>query len=133
MKKTIDISSKKRGRPLASEKEKRSERIEIRLTKEEKIKLKKLHKKSVYRSTSDMLREIILEEKYKIVDVDPENNTKKMMLISEAKAIGINFNQVVKLLNSKNTTYFSKNEKEKLIKQVDLIQQILLKIHKEFF
>lgn len=133
MKNTIDLNSKKNGRPLLKEEDKKTEIIKVRVTKKEKKKVEKLLKKSNYRSISHMVREIVLEGRYKIVELDPEGSTKKMLLVSQAKAIGINFNQVVKMLNSKNTSYFSKSEKQKLLNQVDLIQQILLKIHREFF
>lgn len=133
MKNTIDLNSKKNGRPLLKEEDKKSEIIKVRVTKKEKKKVEKLLKKSNYRSISHMVREIVLEGRYKIVELDPEGSRKKMLLVSQAKAIGINFNQVVKMLNSKNTSYFTKNEKEKLLNQVDIIQQILLKIHREFF
>jgi|TARA_R100000479_G_scaffold51000_3_gene23988 hypothetical protein len=133
MKKTIDLRFKKNGRPLTKEEDKRTARIEIRLTQKDKRKVKRLLKRSKYRSMSDMIREILLYEKFTVVEVDPTGSTMRMLLASRAKAIGINFNQVVKILNSRNIQSFTYKEREQLLNQVDIIQQILLKIHRNLF
>ena len=133
MKRTIDLRFKKNGRPLSKEEDKRTARIEIRLTQKDKRKVKRLLKRSKYRSMSDMIREILLHEKFTVVEVDPTGSTKRLLLASRAKAIGINFNQVVKMLNSRNIQSFTYKEREQLLHQVDIIQQILLKIHRDLF
>ena len=84
-------------------KNKMSERIVIKLSKEELVLVNKKYaffKKTINMNRSDFIKKIIFEEDLKQI-IDSRNNAR---LIIEINRIGVNINQVVKRINSLNYT-----------------------------
>lgn len=133
MKKKTDSNPSKKGRPILEEHEKRTHKVVFRVTEKEKEILAQKHQKSIYSTEAEMFRDILLNGKYKVKVLDPEKTEERLLIINEAKSIGNNFNQLVKKLNTKNTSYFSTADKNSMVEQVKLIQMILYKMYKATF
>lgn len=88
-------------RPRLPDKQKRSEKLIIRLTSEEKIRLKSLTKRGKYACMSDFIRSRIFSLKdRKVVTLDEDTNVKLKNLDYELNKIGVNLNQLSKRMNS---------------------------------
>ena len=126
----MQTEKKKGGRPKKKPSDKRSSRIEIRLSEKEKQEFKHLLDTSVYKSYSDMIRDIVLLRDFKVRTLDPDLREEKSLLITEAKYLGNNFNQFLKQIHSKKLTYFTSSEKDQVLKSIKEIHIILYKIFK---
>jgi hypothetical protein len=116
----------KGGRP---EKEiKRLNNKKVMFSNEEYKKLNKLFVNSDYTNMNNMIRDILLNNQYRIVTFDNDARIKKGILIEEVRRIGNNFNQLIKSFNQKKLDYFTRTEISDLIKNVDDIKQIYSKI-----
>lgn len=100
---------------------KRDKEVKIYLTIEEKERLKTLLEESSYRTYSEMLRDILLNNSYEVVHIDPNLIREKAIIITEIKRIGNNFSQLLKLLHSKKLNYFT-------TKDVNMIKEHLEKL-----
>lgn len=75
---------------------KRNIRKEIRFSEKEEIKLKKRIEQSMYYNFSDYAREILLNGKIEVRDYTAVRNLK-----NEMNKIGVNVNQIAKVVNEK--------------------------------
>ncbi|MFH6969846.1 hypothetical protein [Flavobacterium sp. FlaQc-28] len=116
----------KGGRP---EKEiKRSNNKKVMLSDDEYKKLNELFEKSDYTNMNSMIRDILLNNQYRIITFDNDARIKKGILIEEVRRIGNNFNQLIKSFHQKKLDYFTRTEISYLIKNIDDIKQIYSKI-----
>ena len=121
---------KKGGRPKVEKSKKRDKLIQIRLSSDEKLHFIELQKKGFYKSTSQMIRDIVIHQKFKVITLDPELKEEKSLLISQAKYIGNNFNQYLKMIKSKKLTYFTTTDKNDMLIHIKEIHKLLHLIFK---
>src|SRR5699024_5212987 len=100
----------------------RNERIEIKLTKEEKEVFEKKMKLSNCKTMSHFLRKCVLEKEIYIVDLEPCRNMQ--WLLSNATN---NINQIAKATNTNGVIY--KNESESMNKQIEKLSKEIWQIH----
>ena len=94
----------------------RNERIEIKLTKEEKEVFKKKMKLANCKTVSHFLRKCVLEKEMYVVDLEPFKNLQ--WLLSNATN---NINQIAKATNTTCVIY--KNEIESMNKQIEKLSK----------
>lgn len=88
-------------RPRLENSEKRREKFIIRVSKEEKLRIKAFTKAGKYACMSDFVRNRILaHNKKKKVNIDDETNEHLKRLDFELNKIGVNLNQLSKRVNS---------------------------------
>lgn len=119
---------KKGGRPKLEKK--RKIRKEMVFTEEEFELLNKRLSEGEYQNMNDMLRDILLNNQYKIITLDFDARIKKNILIEEVRRIGNNFNQLMKHLNQKKLNYFTVEDIGQLNKSILEIKSIYEKIEK---
>ena len=100
----------------------RNERIEIKLTKEEKELFKKKMKISNSKTMAHFIRKCVLEKEIYNVDLEPFRNIQ--WLLSNATN---NINQVAKHVNQTGVVY--KTDIETIKKEVDRISKEVWQIH----
>jgi hypothetical protein len=83
-----------------------------------------------YLSFNDMIRDILINNRYKIITLDFDAKIQRNILIEETRRIGNNFNQLVKLFNQKKLDHFTKEEIVVLNTVVIQIKSIYDKIEK---
>lgn len=83
-----------------------------------------------YLSFNDMIRDILINNRYKIITLDFDAKIQRNILIEETRRIGNNFNQLVKLFNQKKLDHFTKEEIVVLNAIVIQIKNIYDKIEK---
>ena len=91
---------------------KREDYIRVKLTAEEKEGLIDMVKASNYKNISSLVRDVTLKGQYKVVTIDKNLINRNDLLLQQTRNIGNNFNQLLKLLNSKKINYFTKNDIE---------------------
>lgn len=116
----------KRGRPITEIKRDKEKRILF--TECEFEQLNKLYKESTYVKMNDMIRDILLKNEYKVITIDQDLLNHKNLLLEECRRIGNNFNQMIKLFNQKKLDYFTHDEIQKMLFNVQEIQKIYSKI-----
>ena len=94
----------------------RNERIEIKLTKEEKEVFKKKMKLANCKTMSHFLRKCVLEKEIYVIDLEPFRNLQ--WLLSNATN---NINQIAKATNTTGVIY--KNEIESMNKQIEKLSK----------
>lgn len=119
---------KKGGRPKLEKK--RKIRKEMVFTEDEFELLNKRLSEGEYQNMNDMLRDILLNNQYKIITLDFDARIKKNILIEEVRRIGNNFNQLMKHLNQKKLNYFTVEDIGQLNKSILEIKFIYEKIEK---
>jgi hypothetical protein len=119
---------KKGGRPKLEKK--RKIRKEMVFTEDEFELLNKRLSEGEYQNMNDMLRDILLNNQYKIITLDFDARIKKNILIEEVRRIGNNFNQLMKHLNQKKLHYFTVEDIAQLNKSILEIKSIYEKIEK---
>lgn len=119
---------KKGGRPKLEKK--RKIRKEMVFTEDEFELLNKRLSEGEYQNMNDMLRDILLNNQYKIITLDFDARIKKNILIEEVRRIGNNFNQLMKHLNQKKLNYFTVEDIGQLNKSILEIKSIYEKIEK---
>ncbi|MFH6956816.1 hypothetical protein ACHRV1_05365 [Flavobacterium aquidurense] len=117
---------KRGGRPTLEFKREKSKIIYF--TSEEFEKLNLLFSESDYLSSSDMIRDILLNKKYRVVTFDNDARIRRGILVEEVRRIGNNFNQLIKSFNQKKLDYFTPTEISLLIQNIDEIKQVYIKI-----
>ena len=100
----------------------RNERIEIKLTKEEKEVFEKKMKLANCKTMSHFLRKCVLEKEIYVVDLDLFRNLQ--WLLSNATN---NINQIAKATNMTGVIY--KNEIESMNKQIEKLSKEIWQIH----
>ncbi|OXB08410.1 hypothetical protein B0A81_08825 [Flavobacterium plurextorum] len=83
---------------------------------------------SDYNNMNDMIRDILLKKKYRIVTFNNDARIEKNILIEEVRRIGNNFNQLIKSFNERKMDSFSKIETEMLLKSLAEIKEVFFKI-----
>ena len=99
-----------------------NERIEIKLTKEEKEVFKKKNKLANRKTISHFLRKCVLEKEIYVVDLEPFRNLQ--WLLSNATN---NINQIAKATNTTGVIY--KNEIEAMNKEIEKLSRKIWQIH----
>lgn len=100
----------------------RNERIEIKLTKEEKEVFQEKMKLANCKTMSHLLRKCVLEKEIYVVDLEPFRNLQ--WLLSNATN---NINQIAKTTNTTGVIY--KNEIESMNKQIEKLSKEIWQIH----
>ena len=100
----------------------RDERIEIKLTKEEKEIFEKKMKLANFKTMSHFLRKCVLEKEIYVVDLEPFR--KLQWLLSNATN---NINQIAKATNTTGVIY--KNEIEAMNKEIEKLSREIWQIH----
>ena len=119
----------KGGRPKSIEKRKIGKTIWF--NNEEHQILKKRLSEGEYLSFNDMIRDILMNNQYKIITLDFDERIQRNILIEEARRIGNNFNQLLKHFNQKKLDYFTKEEISILNANIIQIKAIYDKIEKK--
>lgn len=120
------INKNKGGRPEVEEKRTKEKRILLNET--EFNKLNCLFSESDYNNINSMIRDILLNNQYRVVTFDNDSRIKKGILIEEVRRIGNNFNQLMRSFNQRKMDSFSKNEIHLLLKNLDEIKDVFIKI-----
>lgn len=115
------------GRP--KKENRRTIRKPLNFTKEEWSYLEDLNQKTTLRM-NDMIYEMLFKGQVRIVQETKSKTKADLILISEVNAIGRNFNQLMKAINSKNTAYFSTKEKNMLLDNLSEIKKYFSLINK---
>jgi len=119
-------NSKKKGRPKSTEA--RIYGKPIRLTQTENKILDERFENGDYKNFSDMVRDILIYNQYKIITLNVDERIQRNILIEEVRRIGNNFNQLIKNFNQKKTDAFTREEVDILLFQVGEIKDIFIKI-----
>ena len=94
----------------------RNERLEIKLTEEEKALFEEKQKLAKCRNMSHFIRKCVLEKEIYVIDLEPFRNLQ--WLLSNATN---NINQIAKTTNT--TGIFYKNEIESMNKQIEKLSR----------
>ena len=104
-------------RPKLSDTNKRTFKLIIRLTKDEKLRLQNLTKQGKYACMSDYMRNKIFDQsKRKIISLDDPAKDQLKNLDYEMNKIGVNLNQLSKRMNSFSGYNVGDNDRQ-LLKQ----------------
>lgn len=122
----MEKNCKKNGRPES--KIKRDKEKRILFTDLEFNIINKMFEESDYTNMNNMIRDILLNRQYRVVTFDNDARIKKGILIEEVRRIGNNFNQLVKSFNQRKMDSFTQAEIYHLIKNVDEIKEVYVKI-----
>ena len=107
----------------------RDKRIKINFTLSEYETLnKKYNESKMYHSLNEMIRDILLGNQYKIITKDQELLIYSIHLVTAAKKIGNNFNQLLKHLNQKKLDTFSTEERNIMMFNLQEIKNFYLKL-----
>lgn len=105
-------------RPKLSDNDKRTVKLIIRLTKDEKFRLQNLTKQGKYACMSDYMRNKIFDQsKRKTISLDDQAKEQLKSLDYELNKIGVNLNQLSKRMNSFSGYNVCDNDRH-LLKQV---------------
>lgn len=116
----------KGGRP--NKEIKRTKEKRILFTEDEFEQLNKMFKDSIYHSVNDMIRDILLKKKYKVVTLDNELREERNIIIGECRRIGNNFNQLIKYFNQKKLDYFTEKDILFIKINIEQIKMLYVKI-----
>ncbi|KAA5541989.1 plasmid mobilization protein [Adhaeribacter rhizoryzae] len=138
--KPVDKKKGRGGRKPKSAKERASCEIHFRVTEEDFQLMDTRFKNSNYKSKTDMYYDIMFQQKLAIRDsLSITLVTEIQNLIREIKAIGTNYNQVVKKINSLTDTRPVPSEVKKLIALTENLEhtqehffQIVLKLREKW-
>lgn len=120
-------SSNKGGRPKSPIKRNREKKLYF--TNQEFEYLESLFSESDYCNISEMLRDIILNKKYKIISNNREERIQRTIILEQVKRIGNNFNQLIRSFNQRKMDSLSKNDIDMLHKNIIDIKNIYIKIN----
>lgn len=107
---------------------KRKNRKEILFSDEEFVKINSLFLESDYNNINSMIRDILLNNEYRVVTFDNDSRIQRGILIEEVRRIGNNFNQLMRSFNQRKMDSFSKSEITLLLKNLDEIKIVYYKI-----
>lgn len=113
--------------------DKREKRIKINFTNKEfdVLNARYLESKN-YQSFNEMIRDMLLNNQYKVVTTDLNLLAEKSLLIGSVRKIGNNFNQLLKHLNQKKLDNFSTDEKNAILFNLQEIKNYYIKIENHF-
>ena len=116
----------KGGRP--KKEIKRTKEKRVLFTEDEFEQLNKMFKDSIYHSVNEMIRDILLKKKYKVVTLDNELREERNIIIGECRRIGNNFNQLIKYFNQKKLDYFTEKDILFIKINIERIKMLYVKI-----
>ena len=109
--------------------QKREKRLMVNFTLSEYETLnKKYNESKMYHSLNEMIRDILLRGEYKILTKDQDLLTYSVHLITAAKKIGNNFNQLLKHLHQKKFDTFSTEERNIMMYNLQEIKNFYIKL-----
>ena len=118
-------------RPRLDDKEARSEMLLIRLTREEKLRLRALAKRGKYPCMSDFLRSRVFRTvDRKQISLDAETSEQLKSLDYELNKIGVNLNQLSKRMNSFSGYRVSDQDRQLLKQAFDRMRDCLIILQK---
>jgi Arc/MetJ-type ribon-helix-helix transcriptional regulator len=118
-------------RPKLSDTDKRTEKLIIRLTREEKIRLQNLTKQGKYGCMSDYMRNKIFDlSKRKTLLLDNETKEQIKSLDYELNRIGVNLNQLSKRMNSFSGYNVGDNDRQLLKQAFEMMRYSLIILQK---
>ena len=118
-------------RPHLPDKEKRNDMLIIRVTREEKIRLKSLTKRGKFACMSDYIRSRIFKQSdRKVISLDENANDQLKNLDYELNKIGINLNQLSKRMNSFAGYRVDDNDRQLLKQAFEMMRNCLVLLQK---
>lgn len=118
-------------RPHLPDKEKRNEMLIIRITREEKIRLKSLTKRGKFACMSDYIRSRIFKQSdRKVISMDEDTNNQLKGLDYELNKIGVNLNQLSKRMNSFAGYRIDDNDRQLLKQAFEMMRNCLVLLQK---
>lgn len=118
-------------RPKLSDTDKRTEKLIIRLTRDEKLRLQNLIKQGKYGCMSDYMRNKIFDQSRRKTLL-PNNETKDQLksLDYELNKIGVNLNQHFKRMNSFSGYNVGDNDRQLLKQAFEMMRYSLIILQK---
>lgn len=120
------------ARPKKNEKEFRNIQYKVLLNKNENILFQKKLENSTYKSMAEMLRDIVLKNRYQTVTNDEEMFQIRNQMLNQVKKIGNNFNQLLKHFNQKKKDNFTEDDVKKMLELMKSIQYLYVEINDNF-
>lgn len=118
-------------RPRLDEKDARTEMLLIRLTREEKLRLRALAKRGKYPCLSDFLRSRVFKTtERKQFSLDREAKERLKSLDYELNKIGVNLNQLSKRMNSFSGYKIDDSDRQLLKQAFDRMRDCLIFLQK---
>jgi hypothetical protein len=118
-------------RPKLSDIDKRTEKLIIRLTREEKFRLQNLTQQGKYGCMSDYMRNKIFDHsKRKTLSLDNETKEQFKSLDYELNRIGVNLNQLSKRMNSFSGYNVGDNDRQLLKQAFEMMRYCLIILQK---
>ena len=114
-------------RPKLSDTDKRTEKLIIRLTNNEKLSLQNLTKHGKYGCMSDYMRNRIFDQsKRKVISLDNEAKEQLKSMDYELNKIGVNLNQLSKRMNSFSGYNVGDNDRQLLKQAFEMMRNCLI-------
>jgi len=120
------------ARPKYSEDSLRKKYIKVNLNDKEKEVIDNLFKESNYNYTAEMIRDIILNNQYKVISTDKEMYEIRLQLLNEVRRVGNNFNQLLKHYNQIKKENFTREDIDYLLFLLKNIDKTYTKINENF-
>ena len=118
-------------RPKLPDTDKRNAKLIIRVSRDEKIRLKILTKRGKYGCMSDLIRsKVFNESNRKVISLDEEANSQLKNLDYELNKIGVNLNQLSKRMNSFAGYNIGDNDRQLLRQAFDMMRNCLILLQK---
>ncbi|TDO05387.1 mobilization protein MobC [Sunxiuqinia elliptica] len=118
-------------RPHLPDTEKRNEMLIIRITREEKIRLKSLTKRGKFACMSDYIRSRIFRQlDRKVISLDENANDQLKSLDYELNKIGVNLNQLSRRMNSFAGYRIDDNDRQLLKRAFEMVRNCLVLLQK---
>ncbi len=118
-------------RPKLSDIDKRTEKLIIRLTREEKFRLQNLTKQGKYGCMSDYMRNKIFDQsKRKVISLNDQAKDQLKSLDYELNRIGVNLNQLSKRMNSFSGYNVGDNDRQLLKQAFEMMRYCLITLQK---
>lgn len=118
-------------RPKLSDTNKRTVKLIIRLTKDEKLRLQNLTKQGKYGCMSDYMRNKIFDQsKRKVISLDDQAKEQLKSLDYELNKIGVNLNQLSKRMNSFSGYNVGDNDRHLLKQAFEMMRNCLIALQK---
>jgi hypothetical protein len=119
-----ESNSKRGGRPPKESRDKKSFKIELKLTPADFDKLDKLYQNSGYRNKSDMYYDMVFNKSLKQKDSDTLFTLKEIQdLVREIKTIGGQYQQVVRTVDALTAAAPLPFELQKLVTLTEQLQE----------
>lgn len=118
-------------RPKLSDNDKREAKLIIRVSREEKLRLKALTKKGKFGCMSDLIRtKVFTEANRKVVSLDEGVKDELKSLDYQLNKIGVNLNQLAKRMNSFAGYRVGDNDRQLLKHAFDMMRNCLILLQK---